>query len=277
MKLKNKYLRNKYLKLFDYNEYKYNFVITDLKFTFDDIYSIIKKNDYKDILEIGSGTGFLLNELKIVFPNKNFTGIDPGESGFQNYKDIFFKNLNLNKKIKFYDQSINKFKTKKKYDLIFSFNVFEHIKNQKLYLKNSYSKLKDGGKLIIYAPNYDFPYEPHFLIPIIYSKFITKKIFQKKIMTHENKTGEKGLWEGLNLTGATKIEEILKKNKFNYYFDKKIKDKMISRIFNDKFFFKRQGIAAIITKFAVKIYLDKIIFDFLKIPFPYYKLVIKKK
>ena len=52
---------------------------------------------------------------------------------------------------------------------------------------------------------------------------------------------------------------------------------MISRIFNDIFFFKRQGIAAIITKFAVKIYLDKIIFDFLKIPFPYYKLVIKKK
>ena len=96
-------------------------------------------------------------------------------------------------------------------------------------------------------------------------------------MTHENKTGEKGLWEGLNLTGATKIEEILKKNKFEYYFDKKIKDKMINRIFNDKFFFKREGIAAIITKFAVKIYLDKIIFDFLKIPFPYYKLVIKKK
>jgi len=277
MKLKNKYLRNKYLKLFDYNEYKYNFVITDLKFTFDDIYSIIKKNDYKDILEIGSGTGFLLNELKIVFPNKNFTGIDPGESGFQNYKDIFFKNLNLNKKIKFYDQSINKFKTKKKYDLIFSFNVFEHIKNQKLYLKNSYSKLKDGGKLIIYAPNYDFPYEPHFLIPIIYNKSITKKIFKKKIKIYEKKTGEKGLWEGLNLTGKTKIEEILKKNKFNYYFDKKIKDKMISRIFNDIFFFKRQGIAAIITKFAVKIYLDKIIFDFLKIPFPYYKLVIKKK
>ena len=51
---------------------------------------------------------------------------------------------------------------------------------------------------------------------------------------------------------------------------------MINRIFTDKTFYKRQGLAAKITKLAFRIGLDKLFFDFLKIPFPYFKLIIKK-
>ena len=84
------------------------------------------------------------------------------------------------------------------------------------------------------------------------------------------------MWQGLNLTGVTKIKKFLKDNNMNYFFDRKIKNLMINRIFTDKTFYKRQGLAAKITKLAFRIGLDKLFFDFLKIPFPYFKLIIKK-
>jgi 2-polyprenyl-3-methyl-5-hydroxy-6-metoxy-1,4-benzoquinol methylase len=276
MKLKDTYLKKKYLKFFNYNQFKYNFVVTDLKFGYSEIYNVLKSRKYKNILEIGSGTGLLLNELQKSCPKFFFVGIDPGESGFHNYKQILLKIEKLNKKTKFYKKNIINYKTQKKFDLIFSFNVFEHIKNQKKFLKKTYSLLNKNGKIIIYAPNYDFPYEPHFVLPIIFNKKLTKIFFKKKILSHELKTKEKGLWQGLNLTGVTKIKKFLKDNNMDYFFDSKIKNVMINRIFTDKTFYKRQGLAAKITKLAFRIGLDKLFFDFLKIPFPYFKLIIKK-
>ena len=73
-----------------------------------------------------------------------------------------------------------------------------------------------------------------------------------------------------------KIEKILKKNKIIYSFDLSIKERMISRVFSDKIFSKRQGIAAKILKLAKLFFLDKIVFDILRIPFPYLKLILKK-
>ena len=52
--------------------------------------------------------------------------------------------------------------------------------------------------------------------------------------------------------------------------------KMIDRALDDKYFRKRQGIAAKIAVLGRKFYLDKIIFNFLRIPFPYFKLIITK-
>ena len=64
MKLKDTYLKKKYLKFFNYDQFKYNFVVTDLKFGYSEIDKVLKNRKYKNILEIGSGTGLLLNELQ---------------------------------------------------------------------------------------------------------------------------------------------------------------------------------------------------------------------
>ena len=66
----------------------------------------------------------------------------------------------------------------------------------KTSLKQTNNLLKDEGLNIIFAPNYDFPYEPHFVLPIIINKKITEFFFKKKIKKSEIKTNEVGLWEG---------------------------------------------------------------------------------
>ena len=69
----------------------------------------------------------------------------------------------------------------KKYDIIYSVNVFEHLSNWKLYLKKTNEWLNPEGLNIILCPNYSFPYESHFKIPIIINKKLTYSIFKKKL------------------------------------------------------------------------------------------------
>ena len=69
------YLRKKYLKNFQNDEELFNFVSADVVFGFSQLYQILKKNSgINSVLEIGSGTGILLNELKISNPKYILVG-----------------------------------------------------------------------------------------------------------------------------------------------------------------------------------------------------------
>ena len=277
MILNYKNLKSEYISLFE-NKEKCDFVLTDVLFAFNEIYSIIKDEKVNSILEIGCGTSILINEISKYFPEKNFFGLDPHESGFSGYEQIS-KKISTKKNLSLFHESFKDFNPKSTFDFIFSFNVFEHVQNQNEYIKKTNDLLSSKGQNLILCPNYDFPYEPHFIIPIIYNKEITYKIFKKKIISHEEKTGELGLWDGLNFCSKKKLNFFLNKNGYKFKFDKSIKEKFLKRIDDDQssYFKKRQGLTAKIAKIAKLFYLDKFIFDLLKIPFPYMKIIIEKK
>ena len=269
-------LKKKYINHFQ-NVDKCDFVLTDVLFAFNELFPLIKNDNIGRVLEVGSGTSILLNELSEIVPEKTFFGVDPHERGFDNYGPIS-KKMTLSKNMKLFHGDFNEFNQEKDFDLIYSFNVFEHLKNQNKYIDTMNNLLSLNGKSLIFCPNYDFPYEPHFVIPIIYNKELTYKIFKKKIDKHEHATGEIGLWDGLNLCSKKKIKKYLTKYNYQFKFDNKIKDRLFKRIDDDqsKYFKKRQLIVTKITKFAKFFYLDKFVFDFLKIPFPYMKIIINK-
>jgi len=270
------YLKKKYLKNFHNDEKFCNFVLTDAMFGFLEISEILKKNNnINSVLEIGSGAGILLNELKTFFPHINFKGVDPNESGYYRYKEVY---ESLEKReFDIENIQIEKFSTKKNFDLIFSINVFEHVRDWKKYIYQTNSLLKHNGLNIIFAPNYDFPYEPHFVLPIIINKTVTEFFFKNRIKKNEIETNEIGLWEGLYFIGKREVEKFLMKNNYSYFFDFSIKNRMLDRIMNDKELKRRQGMGGRIAIFAKSLYIDKLIFDFFKIPFPYMKLIINKK
>ena len=102
-----------------------------------------------EVLEVGCGIGVLLASLKEKFPNLTVEGIEPYKSGFErlkNAKNIIPKNININY-LKF-----ENFQPKKKYDIIYSVNVFEHLLNWELYLKKTKQWLNPGGINIILCP-----------------------------------------------------------------------------------------------------------------------------
>ncbi len=96
----------------------------------------------KSILEIGCGTGYLLNELKK--QGANVIGIEPGE---ENHKA----------KLKYDIEIISDFfpseKISSKFDIIIFYNVLEHIEDLEFFLLNVRKQLKQGGKIYFGVPD----------------------------------------------------------------------------------------------------------------------------
>ena len=135
------------------------------------------------------------------------TGLEPSIRGYDRYKNIFNslkeKNTNI-KNLNFVNNDIKNFQTKEKFDLIFSINVLEHVEDWIVYLENSKKLLSPNGICVTLCPNYDFPYESHYVIPIIINKKITKFFFKNKIRIHDKKHNLTNHWENINFVSKKK-------------------------------------------------------------------------
>ena len=96
-----------------------------------------------DLLEIGCGDAFLLNELK---GNFNAVGIDISEHALMRAQKLIDK-----RKLKIMD--IEKEDLKGKYDVILAFDVLEHLKNPKKAIIKVKKALKNRGIFIFSVPN----------------------------------------------------------------------------------------------------------------------------
>ena len=84
--------------------------------------------DCDSIIDLGCGTGFIINFLARRYPNKKFTAIDFSNS--IDYAEEFALKNNL-KNIKFIKEDILNFDSNQKYDLVISNGVLHHIPKYK--------------------------------------------------------------------------------------------------------------------------------------------------
>ena len=249
--------------------------IGDAEFGVNQLSQYFYQKNKLEVLEVGCGIGVLLASLKEKFPNLTVEGIEPYKSGFErlkNAKNIIPKNININY-LKF-----ENFQPKKKYDIIYSVNVFEHLLNWELYLKKTKQWLNPGGINIILCPNYSFPYESHFKVPVILNKKITYFLFKNKIKKFENKNKAFGLWESLNFVKMREIRKYCLNNNLKFKYCSEIFNDIINRIDEDEEFKKRQSFvgscAKTLKRLGVIELLNTNIFHFFH---PYMKIEIKKK
>ena len=98
------------------------------------------------VLEIGSGEGFGIRELA---PKaEHYIAVDK-------YNTSISKKLQANNKITFIRNEVPPLKEieDNSVDFVVSFQVIEHIKNDKLFLQEIHRVLKPGGKAILTTPN----------------------------------------------------------------------------------------------------------------------------
>ena len=139
---------------------------------------------------------------------------------------------------------------------------------RKEHIKSISKLLKPNGTYISLSANYDFSYESNYAIPII----INKKIIQK----HDDRNNLLiNHWENISFISKRKIKKYLNEKNYNFYFDEKIKNRLLKRLSSDKELRKKQGLVANFAIISKNLFLDNLFFDILKIPFPYMKLVIK--
>ena len=108
---------------------------------------LLGKENYKDVLDIGCGPG-TWSKLLIEKSKKLFL-VDISKEMLKQAK----KKLKLEKNIKYMCSDFLNFKTRKKFDLIFSVRAIEYMTNKKKVIKKMFEMLKNKGKVIIITKN----------------------------------------------------------------------------------------------------------------------------
>lgn len=130
-----------------------------------------------------------------------------------------------------------------RYDLAFSVNVMEHVKDVEAALCNVIHALKEGAKYRFVCPNYLFPYEPHFNLPTLFSKKLTERIFWSTIGSSNRVADPEGMWASLNWITVPTIRRIVSNcTNTRLLFGKTIMRDTLARVVTDSQFSSRRSL-----------------------------------
>jgi hypothetical protein len=122
-----------------------------------------------------------------------------------------------------------------RFALVFSANVLEHVEVPGLALDRMQALLSDGGVQRHVCPNYAFPYEPHFFIPLIpLLPSATARLLPSSI-THT------GLWASLNFVTAGHVYRWASKRGLRPAFDAGVLAEALDRFVDDTVFAERHS------------------------------------
>lgn len=198
------------------------------------------------ILEIGAGLCLLSFFLKQ--EGYDIVALEPATGGFD-----FFANLQkaLSKhfhkiKLQIIHCRAEEITAEKEgwFNLIFSYNVLEHIPNPNKTLNALLGVMEKQGKMIHSCPNYFIPYEPHFRVPLckIFPE-MTKKLFGHRVKYNE------AMWDSLNFITYFDVRKFARKHHLLLSFKHELLYQALSRLDNDPLFRQRQGNLLLITLF----------------------------
>jgi len=112
------------------------------------VWALQKYNsDFKEFLEIGCGTGFVLKEIRKSFPDIKLHATEYFEEGL-----IYAKKRVPDAEFRVLDAT--KMKDLNLYNAVGAFDVIEHIKDDELALKNISNALKQEGNLFLTVPQH---------------------------------------------------------------------------------------------------------------------------
>ena len=191
-------------------------------------------NQSMQALEVGSGTGLLLQKLSCDFPQHKFVGLEPFGAGFGSLEE-----LQVSSAAPILPISYSDYAPDQKFDIIFSVNVFEHLPDWQDFIDTASQWLQPNGKIIVLCPNYGFPYESHFGIPIIVNKSVTARLFAKYIERVESEMNTAGLWSSLNFVRKSEVDVFCRRRGLSFYDRRDILDVMVGRLLSDPIFRKR--------------------------------------
>lgn len=102
----------------------------------------------RDFLEIGCGTGYVLNRLHAAFPLLALTGSELFAEG------LIYAERRLGTSAKLIQLDATRLPFKAEFDAIGAFDVIEHIEDDVRVLANAHTALKPGGGLLVTVPQH---------------------------------------------------------------------------------------------------------------------------
>jgi SAM-dependent methyltransferase len=227
-------------------------------------------------LEIGCGPGVLLYKMQRAFPGFTFEGVEPVGGGFSTTEKPL-QRISSQLNLRIHRCGYEQFQPTQKYDLIYSVNVFEHVASWRYYLEKVHGLLAPGGVAVILCPNYAFPFEPHFVMPIIINKSVTYALMSGFIMGKEKDRDWGGMWASLNFVKRRQLTAFLKAQQWDFRYDERIMERMVARLFFDPHFSHRQRFLGSIAKVLYRLGLVRLLrLPIIRLFAPYMKVILLK-
>lgn len=192
------------------------------------------------VLEVGSGPCIVLAEIAERFPDLTIQGIEPMSDGFAFFEDFIDRVCAERSGLNVYQGGYEDFAADGKWDLIFLINVFEHLPDWRNLLKFVELSLAPGGRCVVLCPNYGFPYESHFKLPVMLNKRLTGFLFRRQIERFERENGNSGLFHSLNFVRLSEVRKAARDEGLELTLDPEIILEMINRFETDPAFRERQ-------------------------------------
>jgi 2-polyprenyl-3-methyl-5-hydroxy-6-metoxy-1,4-benzoquinol methylase len=122
-------------------------MLAESEFIYEPVYQFLKKQKKSlDVLEVGCGYGYTAFGVKQM--GHNVDAIDISKNSID-IATTFFGDF-------FKTSTIEDFKSRNKYDLIYSTEVIEHITDLDSYISSIINLLKSDGSIIFTTPNKDY-------------------------------------------------------------------------------------------------------------------------
>ena len=213
--------------------YIFNLVKDEAKQTLRLVRGLTLSEDAR-ILEVGAGYG--LASICFAMMGFSVTALEPGDTGFEDYMGTSSAFADVSEvKIQHIEAGAESadFTNLSKFDLIISNNVLEHVQDLESAARNLSTSLKSGGIMVHSCPNYVFPYEPHFGIPLLpFFPALTKYILPKKITGSE-------LWSSFNFITSFRVKNTFRQEGLSVVFRKGTMCAGISRLRHEEIFASR--------------------------------------
>ena len=217
----------------DHVTFKFNLVKDEAKQTLQLLRGMRLPMDAR-ILEVGAGYG--LASICLAMMGFSVTALEPGGVGFEDYvgtSSAFAQTCEV--EIEHLESGAETacFTDIPLFDLIISNNVLEHIYEIDKAISNLTTALKRDGIMVHSCPNYSFPYDPHFGIPLVpFFPAVTKYVLPKRI-------SKSSVWNSLNFITARRAKRMFRSSGLYVCFRKGTMTTGISRVRNEQIFAAR--------------------------------------
>ena len=189
-----------------------------------------------EVLEVGAGSCILSSYL--ASKRLHVTAVEPLGPEFGFLTDLQNRVLEFCRRnsieLKLVRSTAEKLDLPGRFDVAFTINALEHMRDPLLTIDNMYKSLKPGGVVLVHCPNYTIPFEVHFNVLLITrSKPINEWLYRSRISRYPK------VWDELNFVRSVDVHRHLVKRRANFSFDHSVMRDLAMRMMDDPIFAER--------------------------------------
>jgi SAM-dependent methyltransferase len=216
----------------------YERFVNEARFGLSRVRCILSSFDPKtvEVLEVGAGSCIL--SAYLASKRLRVTAVEPLGPEFDFFTDLQGRVLEFCRRkaidLKLVRTTGEQLDLPGRFDVAFTINALEHMRDPLLTIDNMHNSLKPGGVALVHCPNYTIPFDSHFNIFLITrSKPINKWLYYSKIDRYPR------VWDELNFVRYVDVRRHLVKRRANFTFERSVMQDLVTRLLNDLIFAER--------------------------------------